>query len=208
MKCIFRLSIAAVLVVAALGCGPRIMVPPKIDLTQHEVIGIIEFKSSNEGELGPLATKKFMDAIRRDQEMVRIVELGSEDEVLNAVNSDKLDQTTYKALGEKHKVITIFTGELIVSDVRPDITIAPLFGHMDFTAEVDATLNAQMVEITTGASIWSGSASATKKIGEVSIFGGKNFVFDAENPDRAYGKLVDELVEKVTKDFRVTWKRE
>ena len=208
MKCIFRLSIAAVLVAAALGCGPRIMVPPKIDLTQHEVISIIELKSSNEGELGPLAIKKFMEAIRRDQEMVRIIELGTESEVLNAVNSDKLDQTTYMALGEKHKVITIFTGELIVSDVRPDITIAPLFGHMDFTAEVDAMLNAQMVETATGASIWSGSASATKKIGEVSIFGGKYFVFDAENPDRAYGKLVDELVEKVTKDFRVTWKRE
>ena len=208
MKCIFRLSIAAVLVAAALGCGPRIMVPPKIDLTQHEVISIIELKSSNEGELGPLAIKKFMEAIRRDQEMVRIIELGTESEVLNAVNSDKLDQTTYMALGEKHKVITIFTGELIVSDVRPDITIAPLFGHMDFTAEVDAMLNAQMVETATGASIWSGSASATKKIGEVSIFGGKYFVFDAENPDRAYGKLVDELIEKVTKDFRVTWKRE
>ncbi|MEE8596287.1 MAG: hypothetical protein V3T09_00575, partial [bacterium] len=123
-------------------------------------------------------------------------------------NSDKLDQTTYKALGEKHEVITIFTGELIVSDVRPDITIAPLFGHMDFTAEVDATLNAQMVETATGASIWSGSTSATKKIGEVSIFDGKYFAFDAEDPNRAYGNLVDELVERVTKDFRVTWKRE
>jgi hypothetical protein len=35
MKSIFRLSIAAVLIAVALGCGPRVMVPPKIDLMQH-----------------------------------------------------------------------------------------------------------------------------------------------------------------------------
>jgi len=201
------LGIAAVLMTAALSCGPKVMVPPRIDLQQHEVIGIIEFRSSNEGKLGPLATRKFTEAARQDQGMVRIVELGSEAEVLKAVGRDRLDQSTFKALGERHQVNTIIAGELVVSDIRPDIIITPGFGYMSFAAEVNATLAAQMVETATGASIWSGSGSAKQRVGHVSIFGGKNFAFDAEDPEKAYGKLVDDLVEKVTKDFRVTWER-
>lgn len=207
MKHILNLGIAAALMVAALSCGPKVKVPPKINLKQHEVVGIIEFKSSTKGELGPYATKKFMEAARQDQGMVRIVELGSETEILKAIGRDRLDQAAFKALGEKHEINTIITGELVVSDVRPDITITPGGGYMSFSAEVDATLAAQIVETATGASIWSGSANATQKVGHVSIFGGKTFAFDAEDPDKAYGKLVDILVKKTTKDFRVTWKR-
>jgi len=207
LKHTLSLGIAAVLLAGALSCGPKVMVPPKIDLKQHEVFGIIEFESSNEGELGPLATRKFTEAARRDQGMVRIVELGSEAEVLTEVGRDRLDQSTFKALGQQRDVSTIITGELVISDVKPDITITPGLGYLSFAAEVNATLAAQMVETATGASIWSGSANTTKRVGQVSLFGGKNFAFDAEDPEKAYGKLVDDLVEKVTKDFRVTWER-
>ena len=202
-----RLGLFLIVAMIVFGCGKKVMVPPRIDLTQHEVIGIIEFTCSNKGKLEPLVTKRFMEAARIDQGMVRIVELGSEDEVLKAVNKDRLDQDAYKAIGEKYDVSTIITGELVVSDVRPDITITPGGGFMDFAAEVDASLAAQMVETSTGASIWSSTASETKTVGHVSIFGGKAFAFDADDPDKAYGKLTDALVEEVTSDFRVTWQR-
>jgi hypothetical protein len=127
--------------------------------------------------------------------------------VLEGVGRDRLDQTTFKALGEKHDVNTIITGELVVSDIRPDVTITPGFGFADFAAEVDATLSVQMVETNSGASLWSASASATERVGSISIFGGEHFAFDAEDPDDAYGKLVDALVEETSEDFRVTWKR-
>ncbi len=207
MKQTLTLALASVLMATGLSCGPKVMVPPRIDLKQHEVIGVIEFRSSNEGELGALAGRRFTEAARRDQGMVRIVELGSEAEVLKAVARDQLDQATFKALGKRYEVSTIITGELTVSDVRPDITITPGFGYMSFAAEVDAALAAQMVETATGASIWSNSVSTTKRVGHVSIFGSESFTFDAEDPEKAYGKLVDDLVEKVTEDFRVTWER-
>lgn len=197
----------AILVTMMLGCGPKVMVPPVIDLKQHEVIGIIEFSCSSEGELGPLATRKFIEMARRDQGIVRIVELGSEADVLKEVDSDRLDPATFKTIGDKYQIRTIITGELLVSDVRPDIKITPGAGFMSFGAEVDASLSAQMVETPTGASIWSSSASATKSVGNVSVFGGKAFSFDAEDPEKAYGKLVDALVEEITEDFRVTWER-
>jgi len=51
------LGTAAILLVsmAAAGCGPgrtRVMVPPRIDLKAHEVIGVIDFRCSSEDERG------------------------------------------------------------------------------------------------------------------------------------------------------------
>ncbi|KPK67154.1 hypothetical protein AMJ71_07715 [candidate division TA06 bacterium SM1_40] len=207
MKHGLSLGIVAALMAAAAGCGPKVMVPPRIDLVQHEVIGIIEFTSSSEGGLASHATRKFTDAARRDQGMVRIVDLGSEAEVLREVGRDRLDQAAFQALGETRGINTIITGELLVSDVRPDISITPGFGFLSFAAEVDASLAVQMVETVSGASIWSSSASTTERVGHVSIFGGDTFTFDAEDPEEAYGRLVDTLVEETTRDFRVTWER-
>jgi len=189
-------------------CGKKVMIPPRIDLSDHEIVGIIEFSCSENGKLGSLATSRFTEFARRDQGMIRIIDLGTEAEVLKKIGHNKLDQEAFIEIGETYEVATIFTGELIVSDVRPDIMITPGLGYMGFGAEVDATFSAQMVETVTGASIWNNSGSATRSVGHVSIFGGSAFAFDAEDPDKAYGKLVDELVDRVTRDLQVTWERQ
>jgi len=72
---------------------------------------------------------------------------------------------------------------------------------------VDATLAVQLIETSTGASIWSSSARATHSVGHLSVFKGGGFVFDAEDPDDANGGLVDSLVAHVTRDFRATYER-
>jgi len=193
-----------VFVFILLACAPRIKVPPKINLLNYEVIGIIEFSSTSEGPLASLATKKFMEALREDQAIVRIIELGSEADILEDISRSRLDADAYKAIGEMTEVNTIFSGELVVSDVRPNIKLSLFTTGMSFTAEVDAALTCQMVETETGATIWNASASTTREVGHVSMFS-SIFVFDAENPDKAYGKLIEDLVERTTKDFRVTW---
>lgn len=185
-------------------CAPRIRIPPKINLLNYEVIGIIEFTSANEGPLGPLATKKYMEALRKDQAIVRIIELGTQADVLADISSARLDADAYKAIGEMAEVNTIFSGELVVSDVRPNIKLSLFRTGMSFTAEVDAALTCQMVETETGATLWNASANTTREVGHVSMFSDV-FIFDADNPDKAYGKLIEDLVERTTKDFRVTW---
>ncbi len=207
MKKIFFLCVVTMFISFALDCGPKVMVPPRIDLKQHEVIGIIDFSFSSEGELGTFATRRFTEEMRRDQGIVRIVELGSKTDILETVGHDRFSQTSFKDIGKEHEISTIITGELIVSDVRPNIAITPGLSYLSFSAEVDATLTVQMVETSTGASIWSSSASDTKQVGNISIFGSKDFAFNADDPEKAYGKLVNSLVNEVTKDFRVTWKR-
>ncbi|MBN2621494.1 hypothetical protein JXB22_10440, partial [candidate division WOR-3 bacterium] len=124
------------------------------------------------------------------------------------IGETKLDQEAYGKIGAAKNVATLIVGQLTVSDVRPDITLTPGLGVMSFAADVDAALSVQMVEAATGATLWSSSSKATERVGEVTIFGLKDFAFDADEPDKAYGKLVDELVWRVTHDFRVRWVRE
>ncbi len=207
MRRIWAGSLAMLPIAALLACGgKRVLVPPRIELRQHEVLGIIEFNTNREGKLGPFATQRFMEAARADQGLVRIVELGTRDEVLREVNSRRLDQAAYRALGQRYGLNTVFIGELDISDIRPAIRVAPNLTDMSVAADVDATLTVQMVEIDTGASLWSRSASVTRRVGHVSVFG-RDVVFDAEEPERAYGDLVDALVGYVTRDFRASWER-
>ena len=191
----------------ASGCGTRVMVPPRIDLTQYEVVGVLEFAAASEGELGSYATRRFMEVARQDQGIVRMAALGSVAEALEAVGRPRLDPAALRALGERHDVRTLITGTLEVSDVRPVIRITPGLVSSSVAADVDATLAVQMVEAATGASLWSGSARATRRVGHVRILSGREFLFDAADPDGAYADLVETLVYQVTRDFRASWVR-
>lgn len=182
-------------------------VPPRIDLKEHEVIGIVEFATKSGGKLGLLATSKFLEWARRDQGLVRIVELGTEASALQSVGRDRMDREAIRALGEKHGVRTIFTGEMAVSNVKPRVQILASLRGGHVSAQVDATLAVQLVETATGASLWNTSVRGTREVGQVSVFSGGRFGFDADDPDRAYGDLVNFLASEATWDFRVTWER-
>jgi hypothetical protein len=199
-------AMGRVLVVAALlavlGCAtkPAVMVPPRIDLKEHERIGILRFVSTAEGDIATLATRRFTELARADQGVVRIVEVP-------AGRHQATDPASLQALGRELGLRTIVLGELTVSDVRPDVRVATDLRSGSLNAQVDATLDVRMVEIATGASIWNRSARASRSVGGVSVFGVENVSFDAADPERAYGPLVDTLVEEVTRDFRVRWER-
>jgi hypothetical protein len=201
-----------VLTLACWGCAstqraPAVMVPPQIDLRSRETIGVIRFGSTAKGELGPMATRRFTEAARRDQGLVRIVDLGSRDQALQSIGRERLDPDALIALGRKNGVKTIVTGELAVSKVRPDVSIDSLLRSGSVTAQVDASLEVQMYEVDSGAALWNRSARATHSVGNVRIWGAKEFAFDAKNPDQAYGDLVDDLVAQVSRPFQVSWVR-
>lgn len=184
-----------------------VLVAPRIDLKQHEMIGIVEFTSTSKGQLGPLATRRFTESARRDQGLVRIVDVRPGTEVARSGAPNRWTPETYRALGRENGVQTILTGQLKVASVRPSVQVSSLFRSGHVSAQVDATLEVQMIETATGASLWNGSGSATRTLGNVGVFGGKEFAFDAADPERAYGDLVDALVEQVTRDFHATWQR-
>jgi hypothetical protein len=212
-----RFALAAsllVLVAFSWGCGgggaarpAPVLVPPQIDLHPHETIGVMRFDSAAKGELGPMATRRFTEAARRDQGLVKIVELGSAAEVLRSVGRTSLDPEAVKAIGAKHGLKSLIVGDLAVSNVKPNVSVDALFRSGSVTATVDATLNVQLYETETGAALWNRSGRSSQSVGHVSVWGGKNFAFDAGNPDEAYGGLVDDLVSQVSRPFQASWAR-
>ena len=99
----------------------------------------------------------------------------------------------------------MFEGTLTVSKVHPTVALSAFFKSGQVNANVNAVLEVRMIETETGASIWSRSAATTRTLGQVSVFGGKEFVFDAADPEAAYGDLVDDLVNQVAQDLQGSW---
>ena len=104
--------ILAWLALAIQGCTERVRVPPRIDLKQHEVVGVLDFECSGHDQLGPFLTRRFVDAVRRDQGLVRIAMLGTHADVLADIEHARLDQDAFKEIGRKHQVTTVFTGNV------------------------------------------------------------------------------------------------
>ncbi len=213
MKRMVMLAMIVISMMAAFGCASHhetvqsVQVPPRVDLKEHEIIGVIEFSSSSKGKLGPLATSRFIEMARRDQGLVRVVSLGTEAEALRSVLRDRLDAEALRVLGEKHGVQSIFTGKVTVSDIKPNVQLLTSLRGGTVSAHVNATLAVQLIETSTGASLWSSSAQGAREVGQISVSSGRNFSFDSDDPDQAYGDLVNALASETTRDFQVTWER-
>ena len=202
-----KVSILIIVLFLISGCGHRVMVPPELDLTEYEVLGLIDFSSNMEGNHDEYATQKFLEAITENQKGIRIIELGSEDEILESLNQEKINSKAVKVIGEQYSVKSLIIGDLNISNVRPKIDILSLTKYMSFSAEVEASLSVRLLETNSGATIWTSSSQDEADVAHVSIISGNLFHFNATDPDEAYGDLIDKLVRDVTKDFRVTYKR-
>jgi len=170
-----------------------------VDLSQHETIGVIDFRSPSNVELASLATERFTESARRDQGLVRMLDLGP--------SPSALDAEAYRALGREHGVQTILVGELTISKTRPSVRIDSSLRSGSVAAIVEATLAVRLIEASSGASIWSGSARATDSLGQLNVLGGENVAVGTGDKQSVYTALVEQLVEQATSDFHAHWTR-
>lgn len=185
-----------------LGCGPKVLIPPEVDLTKYDPVGLVTFKSTSKGKLADYITLRFLDEISKSQKGIRIVELGDEKKVLNSVDRQTMDPNVIQMLGDKYNLKSIITGDLNVSDIKPKVNISSIITSMSVKAEVQATLIVRLIETKNGATIWTNLAEDRKSVASVSIFSKNDILFDAQNPDDAYGDLAQSLVKAVTEDLK------
>lgn len=198
------ISLIIILIIPVIFSCTKVIVPPAVDLKQHQTIGIIKFKCSEPGNLDAFVTQRLIQEITKDQKSIEIIELGKESDVLNAIQQSVMSPDAYKIIGSKYNVKTIILGEIEISDIKLDISIAPGFSYVGARGIVEASLIVKMIETTNGVTVWTGSARDKREVGSISIIGGK-FMFDAQDPERSYGSLAEALVKKATKDFKKTW---
>lgn len=179
---------------AGIACAShRVLVPPQLDLVPYGSVGLVTFTVDNaRGALGDFVTRRFEESMLGAQKGFEVQEFPIAD--------------SGAALGGARGVPVVFLGHLRVSNVKPS---GGLFGSA--LAHVEATVSAQLsVELRstkTGGTLWRNSATATEKVGELTVSGGVP-EFSARDPNEAYGRLVDRLVYAVTWDLRSTWVRQ
>ena len=193
----------ALVVGLAGGCGGRryVWVDPRLDLRPHTPVGLVTFTIEGaRGSLDEVATQRFAEAAFAGQEAIEILELGTEDEVLTEVGQAAMGPDAVKAVGERHGVPAVFVGHLVVSDVKPRGVLPP-FGAPQVEATVSVELRVRLLSTSSGATLWSRSGRATETVGEIGLVDGRPY-FGAEDPNDAYGRLVEDLVYRVTEDLR------
>ena len=122
--------IAALTILAAFGCGRKVMVPPRLDLAPHRPVGLVTFTIENaKGALNVVATERFGADVFAGQSDVELLELGELDDALARIGMDRMDPEAASAIGEAFDVPAVFVGHLIVSDAKPRASLARVPQH-------------------------------------------------------------------------------
>jgi hypothetical protein len=200
----------ATLASAACGGGRRYVdtrIPPKLDLSRYGRAGLAVFTIEKaKGTLHQLATARFSEAILAAQPGFEVLEVGAQDSMLRRLGEPTVGARAAQAIGAAHKVPVVFAGHLKVSDVKPSGRILGLeMPSIKATVRVDLDVGLYSGE--TGGTLWRSSAWATEEVGSLSISGGIPD-FSAKDPNAAYGRMINRLIELVTSDMWPTWQRQ
>jgi hypothetical protein len=199
---------AAVLGLALLaGCASRtvlVRVPPQVDMAAYATTGIVEFTSNADPALGQHASRQFQESVQAAQPGTRFVELGTREEVLEAVAARQLDAQAVRKIGAKYGVDAVVVGELVYSEPKFDINmIDPARMQAAVKAEVKGDMSSKLLETKSGASVWSSSSWAKRQLGSVRVSAetGVSGRMSNANPR---DDMVPDMVHHLTHAFRAT----
>jgi hypothetical protein len=191
---------AAALTASAAGCFH--LFPPRVILERMGTIGLVEFRTETRGNIAPFATRIFLEVLLKSQPGARIKELGREEDVLREIGAARFSQEALAALGRRYGVDSVILGTLEVSNIRPRVDVLSIITTLSVSADIDAILSSRLLDLRDGTTVWTGTAQARESVGQVSIVKGGAVIFDAQDPERAYGPLLRDLVLRATRDFQ------
>jgi hypothetical protein len=200
-------AVLGVVLAASCGCGgTKTLMPPRIDLQAFRKIGLVEFSSNPKGNLQTLASQNFIQSMQASQPGVPVLELGGEESVLRAIGRDKVDAQAIQEIGRKYDVGAVIIGNLEVTGLKPKVGVSQMLSSasVDVQADVEAALTTRLLEVGSGATVWTRSARSKENVGNVGLNQG-GISFGAKDRDAAYGCLIQNVVREVTQDFRSYW---
>lgn len=191
------------------GCSKTVTVqlPPRVDLAEWPVIGIVEFTADQHRDLAPSATQKFLMYVQNAQRGVRLLELGGQEEILKSIQHKHLDIDAIKAIGEKYGVQAVLTGRVLVTEAKPDVSFSRDLSTASAGASINGELNAKLQETSTGSTVWSNGAHGKWSIGGVTLGSGGLSNIGYADPKEKYDQIIRELAEVATEDFRFRYEK-
>jgi hypothetical protein len=166
---------------------------------------VIQFSSSSgQNDLARFATQRFVQELTEAQPGVRVLDLGTVDDVLVSVGKRRLDPEAIRALGASANVQAIFSGTLEVTTPRTSVSFSPLALGAGFRQDVTSTLTATLYDASQGATVWTRSGSNHDTASGASIGGGTVSV-NAGGEENAYARMVRRSAFAITDAFRSHW---
>ena len=189
---------------AVAGCTTKYtIIPPAVDLSGYETVGLVTFKVENaKGELDGLATQFFLQEVTAAQR-VPVVELGRADEVLAGIGKAAFNREAALAVGEKHGVEAFFLGEIKISKVKPQVDLlAPLSKALFVRAKFDIAVTARLVSAANGATIWTQSSVREGTVGAFGMGADGVPTFGLQDKNETMNNLLREMMFQMTWEFR------
>lgn len=178
-----------------------VTVPPRVNLTDYPAIGVIEFVATPAGTLGADATRKFIANLHGAQPGVRILELGSQEQVLQEVGRKELDFRAIRAIGEKYGVKAVLAGTVELAEPRPDLNLSTSLTAVAAKAKVDGKMSAKIWETESGASTWSNSSWGSWTVGGVSLGSNGRVSGGYHYPPEKRDQILMSLIEALNGEF-------
>src|SRR2546429_4487609 len=113
-------AFVVLLVVSACGGGRRsVLVPPRLDLQPYGRLGLVTFTVENaKGSLHEFATERFSEDMLAAQPGIEVLELGTQDSLLQRVGEKELGIAAAQELGKQREVGAVFAGHLKVTNPK------------------------------------------------------------------------------------------
>ena len=190
------------------GCGHYAWFPPEVNISPEQKVGLIQFTIKNaEGGLDAFATDRFLQEIIQAQRGARLLELGTLQEVLADVQEKKLDAEALQKIGSLHGVDSVFTGEIMISDVKPQVSVDALIRDLGVRASFTIYVSAKLQSTDSGVVLWTDSVERKETVAYLGLIDGKIPYFGVQDKDEANRNLIDEVIHDLTWDFRPTKRR-
>ena len=184
-------------------CSKRAMIPPKFDLKPFAAIGLVDFETKGETDLGASIREQFLQALITAQPGIRVVELGKRDALLAEVEMQNFNAAAAQAIGSRRQLSALLIGTLTTKKTKPSFHFDSGNRVGDVHAMMTARLRVKLIDTNEGATLWSVSADEQQPVAGVTMDQGAVSV-DIRDRDRTDQRLVRQLVEKATRDFRPT----
>jgi hypothetical protein len=196
------------ILLAFVGCMPVAIFPPAVDLVPMHQLGLVTFSVDGaEGQLDTIVTRQFLREVMYAQQGIEVVEMGTAYDVLSKIDENDFNQDAARKIGEQYGVTAFFVGEVMVSEIKPEIDLSTLAGILQARASFTMDMSARLVVVDNGATIWTDSVVSKENVAYLSFHQGQIPYFGLQDQDKAYRRIIDRLVFKLTWDFRPTKRR-
>lgn len=185
-----------------------VTVPPRVDLHAYRCIGVVHFGVEGRLPEEEDVTHRFLATLQAAQPGVRLLELGPQPEVLQSVGCQDMDLRAIRAIGQHFGVDAVLTGELLVSDVKPNLSVSPSLSSVSARASVNGSLQAKIRETSNGATVWTNGAHGTWNLASFGLNSqGMPSHAGLSDPHEKQRQMLSDLVRVATNDFRPTYEK-